>query len=106
MEKITYLIKIKEGMIEEYKRRHDELWPEIKESMRRQGIRNYTIWYYDDLDILFAYYEVPDSEEANRICEMDPVSKKWDEYMSDIISVITDEKTGEVKHLRQVFSFD
>ena len=55
MEKYAWTGRILPGMREEYKRRHDEIWPEMKELLRSAGIFNYTIWR--DGDRLFGYYE-------------------------------------------------
>jgi L-rhamnose mutarotase len=54
----TFVIKLKPGMKEEYKKRHDNIWPELKKMISKGGQRNYSIWYYNDL--LFAYYETDD----------------------------------------------
>ena len=55
MERFAWMGKIKPGMEKEYKRRHDEIWPEMKELLKKAGIANYTIW--SDGVTLFGYYE-------------------------------------------------
>lgn len=44
MEKYAWKATVKEGMLEEYQRRHDNIWPELKELLKAAGICNYTIW--------------------------------------------------------------
>ncbi|MFR1758649.1 MAG: L-rhamnose mutarotase, partial [Christensenellaceae bacterium] len=44
MEKVTWKGYVKDGMLEEYKRRHDEIWPEMIEMFAEAGVHNYTIW--------------------------------------------------------------
>ena len=48
------------GKLEEYKKRHDEIWPEMTEVLNQAGIHNYTIWNHSDE--LFGYYECDDLE--------------------------------------------
>ena len=55
MERFAWKGRIKPGMQTEYKRRHDEIWPEMKQVLKDAGIRNYTIW--SDGETLFGYYE-------------------------------------------------
>lgn len=55
MERYAWKATVKEGMLEEYVRRHNEIWPELTEVLRQAGIRNYTIWNCGSE--LFGYYE-------------------------------------------------
>ena len=55
MERYTWTAKVRDGMLEEYARRHAEIWPELVEVLRQAGIRNYTIW--NTGSALFGYYE-------------------------------------------------
>lgn len=90
-------------MLEEY-RRHDEIWPEMKEVLTKAGIVNYSIWNVGDE--LFGYYECEKGAEyAARIQRESPVVEKWDEYMKDILIMEKDPETGAQPLLTQVFSF-
>ena len=55
MERMAWRGKIKPGKKEEYIRRHNEIWPEMVEVLKKAGICNYTI--YADKNELFGYYE-------------------------------------------------
>ena len=55
MEKFAWKGRIAEGKLDEYVRRHDEIWDEMKEVLDIAGIRNYTIW--NTGDEVFGYYE-------------------------------------------------
>ena len=44
MEKYAWKANIIDGMIEEYQKRHNEIWPELLEVLHEAGIENYTIW--------------------------------------------------------------
>ena len=93
------------GMLEEYTRRHDEIWPEMIEVLKQAGISNYTIWNVGNE--LFGYYEckygIDFAAEQQKNSE---VVKRWDEYMSDILIMEMDPETGAQPLLKKVFSFD
>jgi L-rhamnose mutarotase len=90
------------GCREEYKRRHDEIWPEMLELMGTAGIRNYSIWNRGDE--LVEYFETDDMETLCAALADSPVKKRWDVYMSDIIRYDTDEN-GLMTPLTCLFEF-
>ena len=51
------------GMAEEYEKRHNALWPEMKEMIRQYGGHNYSIFLDRETNVLYGYLEVED--EAN-----------------------------------------
>ena len=58
MKKCTWCAELLPGKLPEYKKMHDEIWPEMIEMFDKAGVRNYTIWNIDNL--LFGYYECDD----------------------------------------------
>lgn len=104
MEKYAWKATIIEGQIEEYKRRHDNLWDDMKTVLEEAGITNYTIWNVGNE--LFGYYECERGVEyAAKVQRESEVVKRWDEYMKDILMMEMDSETGAQPLLRQVFSF-
>ena len=61
MQRRAFSLRIKPGVKEEYKRRHDEIWPEMRQMLKDAGLRNYSIWMVGD-DLLFGYYETDDDD--------------------------------------------
>ncbi|MBQ7302654.1 MAG: L-rhamnose mutarotase [Clostridia bacterium] len=104
MEKYAWKGLIKEGQIEEYIRRHDALWPEMKEVLTAAGIKNYTIWNVGNE--LFGYYECEKGIDfAARVQRESAVVDRWNEYMQDILVMEMDPVTGAQPQLTRVFSF-
>ena len=104
MEKYAWKARIVEGQLEEYKRRHDNLWDEMKTALKESGIKNYTIWNVGDE--LFGYYECEFGVEyAAKVQRESEAVKRWDEYMKDVLVMETDPETGAQPLLKQVFSF-
>lgn len=104
MEKYAWKARIVEGTINEYEKRHNEIWPEMIEVLKSAGIRNYTIWNVENE--LFGYYECDNIEYASQIQNSSEVVKKWDEYMKDILIMEKDPITGAQPMLKQVFSME
>ena len=101
MERYAWKATVKEGMLEEYIRRHDEIWPEMLEVLKEAGIVNYTIWTTGR--DLFGYYECESVEKAARIQAESRVVDRWNTYMKDVMVMELDPQTGAQPHLRQVF---
>ncbi len=105
MEKYAWRGRIVDGSLEEYKKRHDEIWPEMVEVLKQAGICNYTIWFNNNE--LFGYYECEQGiEYAARIQRESEVVDRWNEYMKDILIMETDPETGAQPKLLKVFTLD
>lgn len=48
MQRVGFILKVDRDRVEEYKRRHQSVWPEIEEALRRSGWRNYSLFIRDD----------------------------------------------------------
>ncbi len=104
MVRVAWKAQILPGRVEEYVKRHDELWPELKDVFRRAGIRNYSIWNVGTE--LFGYYECDDMEYAGKVQNESPDVQRWNEYMKDVMVVNIDPVTGTQPQLRRVFLFE
>ena len=102
MERYAWKGKIVEGMLEEYIKRHDEIWPELTQVLNEAGVHNYTIWNVGDE--LFGYYECDKGVEFEAKTQANsPVVDKWNEYMKDVLIMEMDPETGAQPMLKQVF---
>lgn len=104
-EKYAWSGKIIEGKKAEYIKRHDEIWPEMKELLTKAGIRNYTIWNVGNT--LFGYYEcIYGIDFASKTQAGSEVVARWDEYMKDILILDKDPVTGAQARLEKVFELN
>ena len=102
MERFAWKAIVKDGKLEEYKKRHDNIWPEMKKVLKESGISNYTIWNVGNE--LFGYFECSKGIEfAERNQAMSPIVDKWNEYMKDVMVMEMDPVTGAQPKLEQVF---
>lgn len=83
MERIAFLLRVKEGNEDEYKQRHDNLWPELSDEMREAGVYKMSIFRFGLQ--LFLYMEVKDYAESVRMLERSPASMRWEKYMAPIM---------------------
>lgn len=82
-------MQLKPGYEEEYKRRHDEIWPELQKALKDAGIHDYTIWLERETGSLFAVQKLEEGHKAGALPDL-PVMKRWWEYMKDIMEVNPD----------------
>ena len=104
MEKYAWKATIKEGSIEEYIRRHDNLPEEMKQVLKEAGIVNYTIWNVGNE--LFGYYECENGVEyAAKVQSESEAVALWDKFMADILIMEKDPVTNAQPMLKKVFEF-
>lgn len=102
MERYAWRAKVIEGKLDEYIKRHNEIWPELADLLKEAGIRNYTIWYNNN--DLFGYYECEKGVEyAARIQAQSPIVDRWNEYMKDVMVMEIDPVTKAQPLMEQVF---
>ena len=104
MEKYAWKATVKPGCLEEYIRRHDNIWPELREVLVSAGIVNYSIWNVGNE--LFGYYECEKGAAyAAKVQAESEVVDRWNEYMKDVMVMEMDPETGAQPRLQQVFRF-
>ncbi len=101
MPKNAFKMKLKPGFEDEYKKRHNEIWPKLEQKIRNAGISNYSIFLDEETLTLFAIQELTESNTADNLTHMDIV-KKWWKYMSDIMETNSD-NSPVVKPLKEMF---
>ena len=102
MEKYAWRATVRDGCIEEYCRRHDAIWPELKDLLKSAGICNYTIWNVGNE--LFGYYEWERGVEyAAQTQAKSEIVDRWNEYMKDVMVMEMDPVTGAQPLLKKVF---
>ena len=105
MEKYAWKAIVIDGKLDEYVKRHNEIWPEMLEVLKDAGIKNYTIW--NTGNELFGYYECEKGVEyAAKVQDESPVVKRWNVYMKEVMIMEMDPVTGAQPLLRKVFSFE
>jgi L-rhamnose mutarotase len=104
VERIGFVMKLQAGREDEYRRRHDEIWPEMAAELKAAGARNYSIFLRGD--DLFGYLEVDDFAAFRRHMDASAVNARWQAGMAELIDPDTDPATGFHRQLEEVFHLD
>ena len=92
---------LKPNSLEEYKKRHCEIWPELKLLLKEAGVGTYHIYHDPQTNCLFAYQETNGSDSQS--LSENTIVKKWWEYMSDLMETNPDNSPKQL-NLNKVFS--
>ena len=84
-----FKMKLYAGMEAEYEKRHNELWPEMKEMIHEHGGSNYTIFLDKETLVLYGYLEIEDEEKWKLSAETE-ICRKWWDFMADIMETNPD----------------
>lgn len=101
MHRIAVKMKLLKGFAEEYQKRHDEIWPELKQLLAESGITDYSIFLDAETGSLLAVLKVQDPERLNTLHE-NPLMQRWWKYMRDIMETNPDNSPVQVL-LKEVF---
>lgn len=80
----AFRMKLKPGTVAEYKKRHDEIWPELSALLTNAGIYDYSIFLDEETLHLFAVLKLRDPNERDSL-PGHPLMRKWWEYMQDLM---------------------
>lgn len=104
MKRDSFKMKLLPGFQEEYKRRHDEIWPELSAVLSEAGVSDYSIFLDEETLTLFAVWKLADGNTVE-LLPQHPIVKKWWAYMADIMEVNPD-NSPVCSPLREVFHAD
>ncbi|RZK54516.1 MAG: L-rhamnose mutarotase [Pedobacter sp.] len=101
--KTAFKMKLKPGFTAEYKKRHDEIWPELSALLKENGVSDYTIFLDEETNILFAVQQQNGSSSQD--LGNTAIVQKWWAYMADIMDTNPDNSPVS-KPLLEVFHLD
>lgn len=107
MQRVGFLLKVKEDKIEEYKQRHQAVWPEMQEALRRHGWHNYSLFMAEG-GLLFGYFETEESFAA-ALAGMDKeeVNARWQAFMAPYFEAPPGSRPDQnMVQLQEVFHLD
>jgi L-rhamnose mutarotase len=79
-------MQLKPGHVEEYRRRHDAIWPELAELLRDTGISDYSIFLDEETLALFAVLDLADENRRDSLPDH-PIMKRWWDHMAPLMEV-------------------
>ena len=104
MQRFAFAMKLLPGFEAEYKRRHDEIWPELAKELRDAGVSDYSIYLDPDSLSLFAVQKLSADNSADTLPER-AIVKKWWAHMADIMETNPD-NSPVIRELPELFHHD
>ncbi|MFV0528752.1 MAG: L-rhamnose mutarotase [Lachnospiraceae bacterium] len=100
----SFKMHLNEGQAAEYEKRHNELWPEMKDMIHEYGGRNYSIFLDHETDTLFGYIELEDPDKWAQTPQTE-INQKWWAFMADIMQTNPD-NSPVAEDLTELFHLD
>ena len=104
METYAFRMRLNPGMAEEYRRRHDAIWPELVDLLHGAGVADYSIWLDEETHCLFGVLRRPPDHGMDELPHH-PVMRRWWAMMADIMETHESDEPVAVP-LRRVFHLD
>ena len=101
MKRVAFKMYLKEGQKEEYIRRHNEIWPEVVDLLKKAGVGEYSIFLDEQTHTLFAVQTIR-SEEGSQSFGHLAIIRKWWDHMADIMKINADNSPVS-EELEEVF---
>jgi L-rhamnose mutarotase len=108
MKRVGFILKVKQDKIEEYKKHHEAVWPEMLDALRRNGWHNYTLFLRDD-GLLFGYFEAAESFQASLDgMAKEEVNLRWQAFMGPYFEALGSGSRPDqnMLELQEVFHLD
>lgn len=107
MQRVGFLLKVKQEKIEEYKAHHAAVWPEMLDALSRHGWRNYSLFMRPD-GLIFGYFETEDLDAARAGMSKEEVNTRWQAFMAPYFEDIGGGKQADKisMTLEEVFHLD
>lgn len=104
MQRVAFAMRLKRGFEAEYRKRHDEIWPELASLLKAAGISDYSIYLDPETLTLFASQKLAPGATAGRLSE-EPIMRRWWDYMKDLMDTNPD-GSPVCKDLLEVFHLE
>mgnify|MGYP001439135903 CR=1 FL=1 len=101
LNQLAFKMYLKPNSVEEYKKRHERIWPELKKLLKETGVKTYHIYHDTEINCLFAFQETNGSDSQS--LGENPIVQKWWEFMSDLMKTHPDNSPKQL-NLEKVFS--
>jgi L-rhamnose mutarotase len=102
--RVAFKLKLKPGMAAEYKKRHDEIWPDLSQAIRRAGISDFTIYLDEETNTLFSVQKLAPENTAAKLRDTE-LMRKWWAHMAPLMETHPDNSPVRTA-LKEVFHQD
>jgi len=104
--RICFCLQVKKDRLQEYKDRHEMVWPEMREALSAAGWHNYSLFLRED-GLLIGYLETPDFDQALARMAATAINRRWQDQMKDFFESESGLAADEqMRPLTEVFHLD
>ncbi|SFD79837.1 L-rhamnose mutarotase [Chitinophaga sp. CF118] len=82
-------MRLKPGCKEEYRKRHQAIWPELQQLLKDNGVSDYTIFLDEETNILFGVQQQAGQQSSQDLGTL-PIVQRWWAFMADIMDTNPD----------------
>ena len=106
MQRVCFVLKVKSDCLAEYKKRHEQVWPEMLAALRETGWQNYSLFLRDD-GLLVGYLETPDFEIALAGMAEKEINTRWQAEMAPFFESLDGRRPDEgLLRLEEIFHME
>jgi L-rhamnose mutarotase len=105
MERVCFLLRVRADRLDEYKARHEAVWPEMRAALSATGWRNYSLFLRDD-GLLVGYVEADDLAAAQAAMAATAVNARWQAEMAPFFVDLEGRPDEGFALLAEVFHLD
>ena len=102
MERVCFVLRVRSERLDEYKARHQQVWPEMLEALTRTGWRNYSLFLRPD-GLLIGYLETPDFERALALMAAEDVNARWQAEMQPFFAGLDGRPDEGMQRIEEIF---
>jgi L-rhamnose mutarotase len=106
MQRICFQLRVRPDRVEEYVRRHETVWPEMRDALAAAGWHNYSL-FMSPTGTVTGYVECEDFGQARRAMEQTDVNARWQREMAPFFEGLEGRRPDEeMAPLQEIFHLD
>jgi len=105
VQRVCFILQVRPERLAEYKERHRQVWPEMRQALSSTGWGNYSLFLRDD-GLLIGYLETPDFQAALKGMEALEVNARWQKEMAPFFTALAGRPDENMAPLEEVFHLD
>ena len=105
MQRICFVLNVKPDKLDDYRTRHREVWPEMRDALSEAGWRDYSLFLRED-GLLVGYLVTDDFERARAAIKAMPINQRWQEHMKPLFQTLEAHADDSMHPLDEVFHLD
>ncbi|TFD23397.1 L-rhamnose mutarotase [Cryobacterium sp. TMS1-13-1] len=103
--RVCFALQVKPERIDEYRKRHAAVWPEMLRALKTTGWKNYSLFLRQD-GLLIGYFETADLASAQAGMAATAVNARWQAEMSEFFVALNGSPDTGFQQVTEVFHLE